>query len=1109
MKRILVVKASAGTGKTFAIASRFIRLLVFGGEKVRPETILGLTFSRAAAQEIYEKILNRLRAAAESDEGAAAERERLVGNLDPDTDAAEIERVPRIDWSPAMFARVLRRVIDAQGHDTIATIDSFIQRIVRSFPVEMGFQRNLSLLDDYGAVLATTDAVAGLVGSTGNDERIRSDFAASQDGKAVRAGIPKFKRIAEDWRGFFADHPEAKGWTFESMCRSLGIDADGDGKPDLSLVRVEERSMRFVEAIRDHVKAFDGTQNVFPDNKTGEILRHFHADPDATAMEPFAYGNAKAPYTFDCGPDGAAALRAAVRYMVARAMRRRLAVVAAKLSLFRSIDARYEALARGSGRLSFSDFTESLASGTSGMWEIPDQKSVLRNLQFRLDSEFGHWSLDEFQDTSMVQWDCLRPLVEAAVEDAASGGERSVLAVGDLKQSIYTWRGGNDKPFRELERLVEANGGASQSLVRSYRYGRNTADFVNAVFGPENVGATADGACPEAVAKWIGQCWPTNGHEAPVTGDHVEIVGVERTAESGSQGSADPDEDDGDFRPSAAMRVLAPDIGECIRGLWERHETDKAAAMRLGRPFKSDGIAILVRRNADGLYLAERLRTVEFDGPDGRRDRLPVVWEGESGVLDSPVVRAVLELLALAEHPEDRFSWAVVNSLFPLRETVFAGESACETPADVSARMAESLSRLGLSRTLQRIAFRLKAGEFPVDERTAMRLDQLVREAVKFEGRPDSVAGVSAFRDYLSSVSDREVASSPDVIRILTIHRSKGLTIDHVVVPVTECGSKTGLLVPKDGTRLVGDGWVLESLPADLARSNKRTAKALDEAANGHFLDELRTWYVALTRAVKSTYVFVVQEDGRRPAQFRDLLLKPFDPSPTVRRGYGTILHSVGDLPSFTTEQKDGERVRTPPAAWEPRDGRDPVGHVTPSGGNAPGGTFFRPSVSSLFAGQTAGDAAARHGTEVHAALASIVWINPAAPKDERERAIVGSAWRKAFVETPGAVLWRERSYERLVGNNWETGQFDRVVFRGSGPNRTAEIYDFKTNAKRTGESAGDFERRMAATYGMQMNAYRRAVAVLCDLPCSRITATLLLTATGTSVEIPPPHISP
>ena len=107
MKNNLVIKASAGTGKTFAIATRFIRLLVFGEGKVRPETILGLTFSKAAAQEIYEKILNRLREAAASEQGALKEKDNLTRDLDPKTDAKEISEIPMIDWSPSMFAGVL------------------------------------------------------------------------------------------------------------------------------------------------------------------------------------------------------------------------------------------------------------------------------------------------------------------------------------------------------------------------------------------------------------------------------------------------------------------------------------------------------------------------------------------------------------------------------------------------------------------------------------------------------------------------------------------------------------------------------------------------------------------------------------------------------------------------------------------------------------------------------------------------------------------------------------------------------------------------------------------------------------------------------------------
>ena len=141
----LVLKASAGTGKTFAIATRYIRLLVLGN--ARPEAILALTFSRAAAQEIYTKILERLCEAAASERGAEAERGFLLGwqselavENPSGASAAELAGLREAEarhlssWTSARFAQLLRRVVDAQHHDTIATLDSFILRIVHGFP---------------------------------------------------------------------------------------------------------------------------------------------------------------------------------------------------------------------------------------------------------------------------------------------------------------------------------------------------------------------------------------------------------------------------------------------------------------------------------------------------------------------------------------------------------------------------------------------------------------------------------------------------------------------------------------------------------------------------------------------------------------------------------------------------------------------------------------------------------------------------------------------------------------------------------------------------------------------------------------------------------------
>ena len=1099
MKNNLVIKASAGTGKTFAIATQFIRLLVLGGGKIRPETILGLTFSRAAAQEIYEKILNRLREAAASDGGARKEKAILLADLDDDEKA----RAEALDFSPATFTGILRSVIDAQGHGTIATLDSFIQRIVQKFPLELGFQKALSVLDDYGEHSAVESAVAGVLSSTEDDDDIRRNFSVSQNEDAVRSGISKVTALTDSigsWLQFLRDHPEAKAWTAESMTKALGIDRN-PVMPDLSAIPVSGKRNDPKDAIVARAtsaasKTFDAGKMF--DGKSGELMRHLLNHPDATS---YSYetdsGNVK---TIACGPEEAGAIRAAARYMVAIALNRKLDVAAAKLRLCEAVESQYDAAARRNGLLTFSDFTDCLArnedeSGKGSHRLAP--KDWLLNLQFRLDSQFSHWALDEFQDTSTAQWDCLKALVEAAVSDGADGsGERSVLAVGDLKQSIYRWRGGCNEPFEELEKKVVENQGAIETLALSYRYGRNTASFIDDVFGPENVKAMAGDSCSNAVRKWEDECWPKGGHKSNGDGDSVEIVSVPRTDGDEGNGGGD-DDDDGDFKPSAAMRVLAPKLCRCVRNMWARHEADKAEAEASGKTFKSDEIGILVRNNKDGLYLAERLRKMETES--GKP--IPVIWEGTNGVLDSPVVRAVLELLQLAEHPEDKFAWKVVDKVFPLREKVFP---TIERVDEVSTAVSRSLSKHGLARTLETFVAALKAGPCAPDARTSLRLDQLVREGARFEERPDG-GGIAGFREYLATVSDREIASSPDVVRILTIHRSKGLTLDHVIVPIT---SSDDLLKAKSNSRIAGEGWVVDSLAEDWANANQRAKAALEEAANGHLLDELCTWYVALTRAVKSTRVFVVDDD-RPGTQFRDLLLRPFHDSEPRGMDYGTVLYSSGNAPSFVTFLKEetdhGEtEAVAKPVKWEHGGKREDIRHVTPSTALVAHGGRDPVFVASFFQSPAGREDASRRGVEEHAAFAEIAWIDPANPKDDRERTIQkwGGAWCEAFRETSGATVWREKSYELFDAGRgvWETGQFDRVVFRCENGKRTAEIYDFKTNANRE-NSVAEFEEKMRNAYVGQMADYRSAISRLCGIQPEYISSTLLLTATGTSVE--------
>lgn len=1166
MNANLIIKASAGTGKTFAIATRYLQLLIFG--KAQPEQILALTFSRAAAQEIYDKILERLwtatganvetagksaaEIAAEIQDAAANERKNLVddeierlkkaiaeGGL-PEKDRTRLEdmaaelKEKAATMTPAFFADLLRRIIAAQHHDTIATLDSFILRIVRSFPVEMGFQKDVSVLDDYGKDRAVEKAVEQVLAETAESKDFMDAFLQAQGNDSVRSGLSKVLAAEKAWGRFLRElamkvkkegregEPE---WTADSMCDALGIEVDSP-MPDLSAVPVTgncgknrqplDLPDKVVAKLEDYANGKIEYGDLFK-NQHGDCMRHLLDNPQATSFTTSAEKN---PKTTEFGKDGAEAIRAAVRWAAGKELNRKTGVVVAKMRLAREVERAYDAATRRKGQLTFSDFTDCQAANENSLKGL-----ALQNLQFRLDSQFDHWALDEFQDTSMPQWDCLRRLVE----EALSGEGRSVMAVGDFKQSIYAWRGGDDKPFRELIGQVNAAGGATESLDISHRYQQKTADFVNAVFRPDNVREAAkcqcaEGEtirCAEGIRIWEQDCWPKNGHKAKGTDDYVEIVGVPAVAgdDEGDKDGGSKDDEEGDFNPSAAMRVLAPAICKCVREMWEKHEAAKS----------TDTVGILVRNNADGLYLAERLRATEFQPKGGEEGKtIPVVWEGQSGVLDSPVVRAVLELLWLAEHPEDEFSWAVVNGVFPLRKIVFSEKDGWDSDfpmsadfrAAVSSAIAKNISKFGLARTLRAIVAKLKLKDSPakLDERTLMRLDELVREGVAFEARPDADSGIAGFRRYLESVSDREIAASPDVVRILTIHRSKGLSITHVIVPVTEKGPKGSILKPKSKGLLAGEGWALESLSENLALANEKTRAAWEEAANRHLLEELRTWYVALTRAKKSTRVFVMDE-SHNTVQFRDLLLRPFNESQAQANAesqaeaeeeacvcsYGSgakILLSFGTPPPYGCEKGAAAKEQV---KWEHNAPRDFVSHVTPSSGDAVSHSAYVRNATELFSADYG--ASARRGTDEHAAFAEIERIDPAAPKDDRERDILnrGGAWREAFVLPPGATVWRERSYEILdkAKNTWETGQFDRVVFRVEDGVRTADIYDFKTSRRYKTETAEAFESRMATTYESQMAAYRDAISRLCGIKPEHISSTLLLADTGTSVKVP------
>ena len=1046
-ERNLLIRASAGTGKTYALATRYLRLMLLG--KVDPAKIVALTFSRAAAQEIYTKILERLWKAAESEENARKESEEI-------SKASKTLKA----WNKSEFASLLRNLIDTQHLGTIATLDSFILRMVRNFPLEMGFQHAVEVLDTAGEGDAIQDALRAILQGTEKVEDFIKVFAAANDGNLPRVFENKIAVMLKTWRKFYELRPDCRNWTVGSMLAALGIPENSEC-PDLSMLNTAgtaNPAPGFIE----HARSYDGSGDIFRKDRPGEMMRFFVRNPQASI---FSWTTKKGKLrSFDYGADGAAAIRAAIRHMFNLRIQRLLKQVKAKIDFVGFVEDVYNRNSRRKGKLTFSDFTKFSATK-----EGSGKSFALANLEYRFDEKFDHWALDEFQDTSELQWACLKSLVQEA---ATSGGGRTVMTVGDLKQSIYTWRGGNDGPFMEMMSwgvFTDSEFGKIDDLNTSYRYEKNICDFINAVFGEKSL--RKSGVLPsdraKAIERWLSDdCWkvhePVFKDGVPKAGDYVKVLGV-----------PDPE-------GKAKMKALLPALEGELKRICSGHKAVDS----------TESVGILVRTNEDGNEVAEYLRSKGFK----------VVWEGMSAVSDVPVVNSLIDLLRLSEHPADTFAWKTVSQLFPICSTLFPQKKGDEiTAALVSSIVAANLSHQGLSRTLQKYCQVLSDDSVGLDQLSKRRLREMVALAVAYEQRNANRFSIDGFEAFLAASPKREQGTSSDVVRILTIHRSKGLTLDRVIVPLAE-GTKNwladsgsqGLLYAVEGD------WVLPHLSADEAALNPATAKALSERSDKSLLSNIRTWYVALTRARKAMYIItpLVERDDAKPF-FRDVILsavEDFERLPAQNEC--KIIFEQGVEPKFTPRSdENGKEGCAEHESWHHEKLAETVERVSPSSSGH--GAFVLPASHLFF--ESAGEAA-KKGVEIHGQYEAVEWA------DEKTLAALPQAFHVAFVKPgPEATLWREKSYEiyrEASGKGeWETGQFDRVVFTGEGEGREAVIYDFKTNALKSGESTEAFERRMCRTYAPQMHAYRAALGTLTGLPSKRIRSVLLLESTGTAVE--------
>jgi ATP-dependent exoDNAse (exonuclease V) beta subunit len=426
----LVIRASAGTGKTWQLAVRFIGLLAAG---VRPDEILATTFTRKAAGEILDRVLFWL-ASAVADSG---ERTKL-------SDALGQKSLSREKCRELLIATV-RRLHTLR----IGTLDSYFLQVATSFGHELGLPPGWSICEDLTDQLLRDEAIE-LALTHGRLTDLLTLVHSLTKGEASRS----IARLIHDTVGsLFELYRETTpaAWQQIKVCAGLKDDELEQSLTEFATLAVAEKRMATARDKDLECCRAAAWEELIEKGLAAKVL----------SGECAYY---KKPLPGDLVTAYKRLLRHAESILVGQVARQ----TEATRELLERFAEHYTLLQLEERAMRFRGLTFRLGRAATAI--APE------SLAFRLDGHIRHLLLDEFQDTSPAQWRILRPLAQSIT----SRGGGSFFCVGDQKQAIYGWRGGVAEVFNALPE--ELTGLTSEELAKSYRSAQPIIDAVNAVF---------------------------------------------------------------------------------------------------------------------------------------------------------------------------------------------------------------------------------------------------------------------------------------------------------------------------------------------------------------------------------------------------------------------------------------------------------------------------------------------------------------------------------------------------------------------------------------------------------------------------------------------------
>lgn len=818
-----VYNASAGSGKTFTLAVDYLSLLYATEDYFAFQKTLAITFTNKAVGEMKSRILGYLMDFAEGK--TDGDNQDFYQKLKEKVQASdeEIQKKSRF---------ILRNILNNYAGFEISTIDAFTHRIIRTFAKDLGLSTNFEI--ELNTLDLLQEAVERLIDQAGEDQELTQvliDFVIEKTSE------DKSGDISLDIFEIAQILLNENHYQQVQALRHFKIAAFSTTKKQLfseieqAIKTNQQRAKEFFELLeKNNLQNTNFTGKYIPNyfkkiKENGSINKVYDAQWQ-TNIETAKFYNKKEKEDIKSIIDGIKNEIIDLFYACRDVdleiqLKQKIIKNLTQLALLNLVENFLQNIKKDRNLLLISDFNQKISE------QIKNQPTPF--IYERLGDRFQHYFIDEFQDTSKMQWQNIQPLALDALSGVyANNLPGSLTLVGDAKQSIYAWRGGDAQQFIELSseenklfpiqvHQLEYNFRSEHQIIH---FNNSLFDFVSKYYPQELI----QDLFSKAQQNQIENTSKTNGY--------VEVSFLE---------SADANEKNEVF-PEEVSRIIRQCVNE--------------------RNLNYADCCILVRSKKEGVTIAEKLS----------QEGIPIISSETLLIHNHTEVQFLFHLMQLIQQPnEHEYKYKVIQYLH--------GFNAFEVDLESLKTKIHSLSFNAILKDLN-IDFSIEKFEslpvydavemaiqsFGLNEKASAHLLFFLDEIFQFSTKNESDLG--SFIKYWEKQKDKKSISAPageNAVQIMTIHKSKGLQFPVVIIPYLD--QKIGNLTKERF-------WIpLENYPIPFALING--SDGLEQILPTHLqplfehwksqktLEDLNVFYVALTRASKEMYILSSCKSGK------------------------------------------------------------------------------------------------------------------------------------------------------------------------------------------------------------------------------------------------------